>query len=647
MARALDYARKDQARPSRWGRWNPLRWRWNPLAWPWNPLKWGWRRGDFWPVVPLVGSAILLTLAFAPVYQFYFAWVAMAPWLVVVARCRSQKAAFGWSWVGGSIFFLGNLWWLWFVSVYGMLALSVYCGLYWGFSALIIRGTGLLEMPAEGSPGDDRGIRIASMRSAFIRIALIRIAKIAGIGIVWAGFEWVRGNFLTGIPWLFLGHTQSPFLMVCQVADITGVYGISALVIIVNALLALAWMHRKETHRLIPSTLFVAGITLITITYGFFRLEETPSKLTPGPVVAVIQVSYPQSNSGLKGKPDNERIADHLRLTQEALASSSKPVDLVVWSETMMPALNQGAIAEVDREIVKRYGPGPDSISEFHGIRDLIAALAGDHHVGILTGGEYWADFHDVVRDGETISMPRDSRNSAFFFDRNGHMDDSAGHRYDKVHLVPFGEFIPFKYSLPFLYRIFVALGPKYYDDFELQAGADDALTVFHLPKTATEDQPVATQSADNRSTDSQDWRFVTPICFEDIDSRICARMFRPGEGTEKRADFLINLTNDGWFKANENAQHLQTAIFRSIENRVPTARSVNTGISGFVDSTGHVSGLIDARTEGSSVHQLMLDSRTSFYTRFGDLFALGCLVISAILAAWGWVTARLIRSQN
>lgn len=96
-----------------------------------------------------------------------------------------------------------------------------------------------------------------------------------------------------------------------------------------------------------------------------------------------------------------------------------------------------------------------------------------------------------------------------------------------------------------------------------------------------------------------------------------------------------MNLTNDGWFRANENPQHFQAAILRSIENRAWMARSVNTGISGFIDSVGHVSDLLPVRTEGTTTGQIMIDSRLSFYTQFGDLFAFVCVGATAAMAGW------------
>jgi apolipoprotein N-acyltransferase len=193
--------------------------------------------------------------------------------------------------------------------------------------------------------------------------------------------------------------------------------------------------------------------------------------------------------------------------------------------------------------------------------------------------------------------------------------------QYDKIHLVPFGEFIPFKDSLPFLYRLFLWLSP-YTDDYTLAAG--DQLTVFQISDGA-----------------AHSWRAVTPICFEDIVPPLVAEMFR-GDNGAKRADVIVNLTNDGWFRGGEQPEHLKTAVFRSIENRAPTARSVNTGISGFIDSVGHVTDTVAAGTHGWSVKQLGIDPRVTFYTRHGDVFAITCVVIS-----FGYVLFVIVRSRK
>ena len=131
----------------------------------------------------------------------------------------------------------------------------------------------------------------------------------------------------------------------------------------------------------------------------------------------------------------------------------------------------------------------------------------------------------------------------------------------------------------------------------------------------------------------------MVPICFEDIVSPLVTDQMRSrfGEvGSEsasgKRADFIVNITNDGWFRGGERAQHLQAAVFRSIENRAPTARSVNTGISGFIDSLGRTTDVLHENTQGWSVHQLSLDHRRALHTRIGELFADCCAAVSGLV---------------
>ncbi len=468
------------------------------------------------------------------------------------------------------------MWWMSYISWPGMIALMIFCGLYWGAAALVIRGAGLLRR----------------------RI----LPGVLGIAMVWTAFEWIRGVLFTGLPWLFLGHTQTPNPGMCQIADVTGVYGVSFWVVSSSAFVAMIWLHRQEPRRLVPTAVVLMVMLALIAGYGIYRMAQTPSSLSPGPTVAVVQANYPQSNSGEKGATISQRLAFHVDQTVSAVDKEPGKIDLVVWSETMMLALNHQA---------REYAP---ICQELY---DRIGELCARYHVALLTGADYWADWRREIRDGNSELLPHDQRNTAYFFDRDGRMDDSLGHRYDKIHLVPWGEYIPGKDWANWLYRLSVELGPKYYSDYIMQPGK--VLTVFHL------------------TDEGRDWRFVTPICFEDIDARICSAMFRPTDGGGKRADFLVNLTNDGWFRANENAQHLQAASFRSIENRVWTARSVNTGISGFIDSNGLPSDLLPVREEGTSVERIMIDRRLTFYTKFGDVFAETCVGGSAILAAWAW----------
>jgi apolipoprotein N-acyltransferase len=545
----------------------------------------------------LMLSVGMLTLSFAPVSQVYLAWVGLVPWLLVLRRVRSQWKAFAWFWLAGLVFFVANMWWLVYVTAPGMVALMALLGAYWGLAAVIIRGLRLLDPYPRTDPTET--IQVAEPRPSVWRVTLAVVL----IPTVWVSLEWLRGNYpLHGLPWLFLGHTQSPAatLPLCQIADVTGVHGVSFWVVSVNVLIALAIIHRHRLSRVAPAAVIVIAMTLGIVSYGLYRLSQQTTE--PGPNVTVVQSSYPQSNSGEKGADITEIVDFHLATTDKELARVGKGnSDLVVWSETMMPPLNAEA-----RDALKdtRFGQLIEQTD------DRIRRLTVGYDVSLLAGGIYWAGWRPTNDDAVPFT---NKRNTAYFYSPSGAL---SPRRYDKIHLVPFGEYLPFKESLPPLYSLFIALGPKYMEEYVLQPGSEDQLTVFEVTSRGG----------------TVNWRFVTPICFEDIDGALVAKMFRGRDGT-KRADFIVNITNDGWFKGSEMPQHLQCAVFRSIENRVPTARSVNTGISGYIDSSGRPYELIGVGEKGARTALLSLDARYTLYTRFGDVFALACASATAVMS--------------
>ena len=600
--------------------------------------------GIRWPakVGLILLTVLLLSLSFAPFAQFYLAWVGLVPWLLLVRNTRSQVTAFLWGWIAGVLFFVANMWWLAYVTGPGMVALMVVLGLYWGAAAVVIRGAGLLSEewlsggggPRWGRKGRTGGDASTPPPDPSTTRPLLTVLLVPA---VWVGFEWLRGNWpLNGLPWLFLGHAQTPILPMCQVADALGVYGISFWVVALNALVALLVLDRLKAGRLVPAAVAVAAVVLLVLGYGVFRMSQT-GVLSPGPLVMVVQSNYPQSNTGEKGATQEELVEFHVTKTAEALATNPG-VDLVVWSETMMPELNRAARTMARGLETRGHADYGQFLEETHA---RLQDLSRSNRTGLLVGAIY----HDeaVLPDPSApqgMKSLQDRRNSAFFYDRDGHMSDEPADRYDKIHIVPFGEYLPFKDALPWLHKLILSLSP-YPEEYFLTPGAESAMNVFRLraaegPATtpATTSAPAAPAAAHRGSP----WRFVTPICFEDIDPLLVAAMFRQRKASAagasgKAADFIVNITNDGWFKANQMPQHLQAARFRSIENRAPTARSVNTGISGFVDSFGRTHGLVPAGRDGVSVQRLQLDSRVTLYTRWGDVFAGVCAAVTALVA--------------
>lgn len=539
-----------------------------PLETPHPPVRsfrWHARLG-----LLLLGTA-LLTLSLAPIELYFLAWIGLVPWILVVAGSRSKKSAFAWGFIGGWLFFMTNMGWIWFVSPPGLFALTLYLATFWGLAGITIRSA------------------ILSPRSPIVNIALIAT--------VWTAFEWLRGNvsFLgnQGLPWLYLGQSQSPILMMCQIADVTSVLGVTFWVALVNALVTIVVLSPRRLRELIPAIATVAVLLVGIGVYGAFRMSERTTYA--GPNVLVIQSNYPQSNTGEKGAPLEQIVEFHVRATRSALrqcASQGQTVDLVVWSETMIPPINRSA---------RDFARGTQAGAFWQRTADALSELAAESKTAMLVGGVFQDDWSD--RDGYLFAADR--RNSAFFVDSTGTLSDQ---RYDKMHLVPFGEYIPLE-SIPPIHKLFIKLGPNYYADYVLRRGT--AVTVFSL---------------DSRD-DAGPVRFVVPICFEDIVPSLVACML--DDNGSKRADFLVNITNDGWFRGSQMPQHLQAALFRSIENRVPTARSVNTGISGFIDPIGRVGPTIAAGTEGFAVSRLVLDRRVAPYTRIGDVVPIACVVLS------------------
>jgi apolipoprotein N-acyltransferase len=534
-------------------------------------------RAGFWGRLLLgLATVALLSLSYAPVKQFYFAWVALVPFLLVIARAPSKKGAFFWSWGTGILFFSINMWWIGYVTIPGAIALMFYMGMWFGLAGLVLRGAGVLSEE-----------RVAKPRAAVVTILVVPA--------VWVAAEWTWGNLFTGLPWLYIGHTQTPILAMCQIADFSSAYGVSFWVVMVNAWVALLILQPKgERRRMVPSGIVVLLLLGGILGYGLFRMGQRTTYA--GPLVVVVQPNIPQDNSGAKGDTAEERLDFHVKATLAAvgpLQAKGETPDLVAWSETMVPALNELYRRDRHDFVTKE---GHHNVGEMlDAIYERISNLARTCRTNLLIGAETMLPDRPV--NGKEVW---DRRNSAYLFDRSGR---ESTLRYDKMHLVPFGEFIPFRESFPPLYKFFNLFNPYGSEDYTVQAGKD--LTVFPIEPGG--------------------YRFVSAICFEDVDSTLMARNFA-GPGGTKRADFIVNLTNDGWFATPQMQQHLQLSVFRCIENRVPTARSVNTGVSGFIDSVGRTHDLIPVHTTGARAARLELDHRVAPYTHVGDAFAGVCL---------------------
>ncbi|MEE9200909.1 MAG: apolipoprotein N-acyltransferase, partial [Candidatus Brocadiales bacterium] len=460
----------------------------------------GWKYFSRWDVIAVVLTVFLLSLSYPDPDMGHFAWIALVPWFVLI--CSRQSPPIPASFLIGIIFFVYNSSWLGHATYAGWLGLSLYQALYFVAFAAVCN----LLYRSLGAP-------------------LFLFAPF-----LWVTQEYLRCIVLTGFPWFFLAHTQYSYLTIIQISDITGAYGVSFMVVLVNACFTegiLRWLRGKAPH--MPVTLAFV-FALIPLSYGMFRLASLP--ISEGPRLSIIQGNIPLSIK--MDRRFEQRKANLNKYLSLSRTVDSATTDLVVWPETMAPGL-----LNIDPRM---FGRKIDKLSQ-----TSLARLAKDLHTHVLVG----AISLDPVAARNRVKI---FYNSALLYNPEGQLTE----RYDKIHLVPFGEYTPLKEFFPFLRKMVPY-------QTGLTPGRD-----WHLFGI--------------KAHDGKESRFATLICYEDTFPQIARRFKQLG------ADFMLNITNDAWFKDSaELDQHLAIMVFRAVENRVGLARAANTGISAFVAPTGDI----------------------------------------------------------
>ncbi len=599
-------------------------------------------------------TVLLFTLIFQPLNWWPLALVCLVPWAAVCSAVHRAWLVHWGSLLAGLAFFLINLSWLRPVTGLGYAALCAYLAVYWPLAAWAIR----------------TGRRFG-------------LAGAWTLPVVWVGCEYLRGWVMTGFPWLYLAHALAGQLVFIQISDLGGAFAVSLLIALINGVvceflldrvgwstappggpgMAVArwtgWAVRRFTGQKWAAAVCAAVLTLATLMYGWMRLGQREG-LSEGPLVAVIQHDFVQLSVPPHSEAREVVFSEYLALG--AQAARHQP-DLIVFPETAWGSHQNIDFLKIPLQAVDEV----DARAWAFGHRTHLAtsAFARGEYAGVNETIAGWEqlfrqiaaqrpelglrrDFPRLPQEGgppatvvigslsieklET-TYPRQKRfNSALVYDPDG---VQRAQRYDKNHLVPFGEFVPFRqqrflfFDLHPLYRWLNRLSP-FSDggqiEYSLWPGRE--LTVFTL-------------EAGGRT-----YRFGTPICYEDVMPYLIRRYV--WEGGQRRVDFLVNISNDGWFlHSAELPQHLAICVFRAVENRVSIARAVNTGISGFIDSDGRTYNLVqkDGRlfgpgVVGYQVGRMMIDRRTSFYGRTGDWLAGACLAGSAGL----WASAMFTR---
>ena len=563
-----------------------------------------------------VTTAVLMWASFAPLAWGPLGWICLVPLIQLIRPAQPTARMYRMSYFGGLVFSLAALQWMrlgdtWMYPAW--IALSAYVAVYFP-------------------------LFVGLSRAAVHRW---RMPLVLAVPTVWVGLEFARAHILGGFAWYFLGHTQFEWNRLIQISDVTGAYGVSFLVVMANAALAGCvpwhWLRRLGTVSLDVAPSEPAGrvsrrqwigigasslLLAAALIYGTVRAE---TEFPAGPKVALIQGNFTSSL-----KHDGSQFENiwnmHGALTREAV--QHRP-DLIVWPETMFrwgvratdPDMTDEELESLHSAINANHWRELESQAQ-RALRNLSEQARADLIIG-----------SDAL-DAEPGKLSH--FNSAVFVN---HEARNIVGRYDKVHRVPFGEYVPLSETFPGLQHLFPFA--------DIAAG--DGFHVFR----------------------SGGYRLVPMICFEDTVPHLVRSMVYSAEEKEQ-VDCLVNLTNDGWFHGSaELDQHLATAAFRCVETRTPLVRAVNTGISAFIDGNGVIrepeafidldgehgkhetvrtgmrgaNGRFHKQLNAALVSHVPLDPRRSLYVAWGDWFAGACGAACVLLVLAG-LQARMQRSR-
>ena len=487
-------------------------------------------------------SGLLLTLCFPKFGQPLVAWAALLP-LLFLAASNKPRACFILGWLAGVFHGLSLLYWITYVvNRYGNLPLPASIGICCMLVAYLAVFPGLF---------------CAGM--GWLRQRGLPWLPFAPF--LWVALEFGKGRLFTGFPWANLGYSQYSWLPFIQIADLAGISGISFVLVLSNCLLYLLLFERRaKTSTRILSLPLLIGLVLVVYGYGRLRLAAPETHSPSSFKIALVQGNIAQET---KWDPtfQNATLEKYLRLTRDV---AKQEPDLIVWPETATPFFFQA-----DRKNSKAL------VQE-------VARLKKP----LLFGSPAYS------RTENKLSL----YNRAYLLSSLGQV---AGF-YDKIHLVPFGEYVPLKRILFFVDKLVQAAG-----DFI----SGDRAVVLELPPA----------------------RIGVLICYEGIFPELSRNLVNAG------ANLLINITNDAWYgRTSAPYQHLSMAVIRTVENRVPMVRCANTGITAFIDSQGRIykaTGLFETTTVVGTVK---LGQGKTFYRQYGDWFAWSSLGVTALVFGFG-----------
>ncbi|RPJ17297.1 MAG: apolipoprotein N-acyltransferase [Desulfobacteraceae bacterium] len=498
-------------------------------------------------IILAITSGLLLTGSFPQTNLSWLAWFALVPLLIAI-KDLEFKDGFKTGLLTGLVHNISLLYWLSYtMETYGHLPIYLAVPILFLFSFYL------------------------SLYTAFFCGALTRISSkplllFIAIPALWVSLEYIRSFLFTGFPWELMAYSQYNSLRVIQISDILGSYGVSFLLVLSNSAVFIGFLYLTKSNWrgkkvsafnfLSSAFIFLFALTFIWF-YGKIRMETVDKAVADSNKikVSVVQGNIEQSE---KWDPALQYSATKKYLDLSGSAAFEKP-DLIVWPETAAPfyfLYDAGLTEMVERGIVE-------------------------------TGTNFLIGSPSFMRADGNIEY----YNSAYLIGPDGKVSG----KYDKVHLVPFGEYVPFKKWLPFLGKIVEHVG-----DF--------------------------CPGKQGKIINLNGQSLGVLICYELIFPYLSRAEVKNG------ADFLVNITNDAWYgKTSAPYQHFSMAAFRAVENRRALVRAANTGISGFIDPSGRIAASTSIFENAVMTRDIQVLKEITFYTRFGDLFAYICLAAAAL----------------
>jgi len=494
-------------------------------------------------VVLAVISGLLLWLSFPGGGELWpLLFIALVPLLYGFTTGTARKAAIC-GFTCGLVHFLLLLYWIvivlgkygglpWFVSLPALLLLAVYMSLYFLLFAVFARG-------------------VQCFFPAWLTLWLLPT--------LWVGLDWLRGTLFTGLPWMDLGYALFEVPILIQVADLVGHHGVTFLIVFINGLVILLVTQKRSVKSYIA---LLASCSILVGSAGIYsknRLAEVNEKINAEDIakitVGIVQGNIDQSVKW--SKSHQQSTVEKYSFQTESLFGAGKP-ELVIWPETALPFY-------------------PPSNSQMQPLQQLVAK----QDFAILTGAPWYEIVNREAREVKFF-------NSALLLQPDGQF----GGRYFKMHLVPFGEYVPLKRFLPFLVPLVEAVG-----DF-----------------------------SPGKIENTIDWKAARAgilICFESVFPELSRQWVLAG------ANVLVNLTNDAWYGKSSAPYHsLAMSVLRAVETRRSVVRSANTGISAFISPAGTISERSDIFVSWAAVGEVVLLEENTVWVRYGYLFGPVCLLL-------------------